>query len=518
MTTDTLHEQKILILDFGSQYTQNIARKVRESQVYCEIHPCTLSFDKIKAFNAKGIILSGGPASVLEEDALLCDRELFGLKIPILGICYGMQLITHILGGKVDPSTHREFGRAELMLKEFSHLFEEVNNNSTVWMSHGDRISKLPNGFKGIAFTGNSPLAAIENPVAQIYGLQFHPEVVHTTDGTKILNNFLFKICQCARNWKMDSLVEHMIQDIRNKVGDSKVVCGLSGGVDSSVAAVLIHKAIGDNLYCLFIDNGLLRSGEKDKVESTFRDNFSINLDVIDASDKFLGKLKGITDPEQKRKSIGNTFIEVFEEESKRLGDFTFLAQGTLYPDVIESVSFKGGPSAVIKSHHNVGGLPEKMRLKLLEPFRELFKDEVRVLGREMGMPDEIINRQPFPGPGLAIRILGEVTPERLEILCAADKIILQEIKTAGLYNSLWQSFAVLLPIKTVGVMGDARTYEDVIAIRAVTSTDGMTADWAHLPYELLGKLSNRIINEVHGVNRVVYDISSKPPGTIEWE
>ena len=518
MTTDTLHEQKILILDFGSQYTQNIARKVRESQVYCEIHPCTLSFDKIKAFNAKGIILSGGPASVLEEDALLCDRELFGLKIPILGICYGMQLITHILGGKVDPSTHREFGRAELMLKEFSHLFEEVNNNSTVWMSHGDRISKLPNGFKGIAFTGNSPLAAIENPVAQIYGLQFHPEVVHTTDGTKILNNFLFKICQCAKNWKMDSLVEHMIQDIRNKVGDSKVVCGLSGGVDSSVAAVLIHKAIGDNLYCLFIDNGLLRSGEKDKVESTFRDNFSINLDVIDASDKFLGKLKGITDPEQKRKSIGNTFIEVFEEESKRLGDFTFLAQGTLYPDVIESVSFKGGPSAVIKSHHNVGGLPEKMRLKLLEPFRELFKDEVRVLGREMGMPDEIINRQPFPGPGLAIRILGEVTPERLEILCAADKIILQEIKTAGLYNSLWQSFAVLLPIKTVGVMGDARTYEDVIAIRAVTSTDGMTADWAHLPYELLGKFSNRIINEVHGVNRVVYDISSKPPGTIEWE
>ncbi|MBT7179832.1 MAG: glutamine-hydrolyzing GMP synthase [Nitrospina sp.] len=518
MTTDTLHEQKILILDFGSQYTQNIARKVRESQVYCEIHPCTLSFDKIKAFNAKGIILSGGPASVLEEDALLCDRELFGLKIPILGICYGMQLITHILGGKVDPSTHREFGRAELMLKEFSHLFEEVNNNSTVWMSHGDRISKLPNGFKGIAFTGNSPLAAIENPVAQIYGLQFHPEVVHTTDGTKILNNFLFKICQCARNWKMDSLVEHMIQDIRNKVGDSKVVCGLSGGVDSSVAAVLIHKAIGDNLYCLFIDNGLLRSGEKDKVESTFRDNFSINLDVIDASDKFLGKLKGITDPEQKRKSIGNTFIEVFEEEAKRLGDFTFLAQGTLYPDVIESVSFKGGPSAVIKSHHNVGGLPEKMRLKLLEPFRELFKDEVRVLGREMGMPDEIINRQPFPGPGLAIRILGEVTPERLEILCAADKIILQEIKAAGLYNNLWQSFAVLLPIKTVGVMGDARTYEDVIAIRAVTSTDGMTADWAHLPYELLGKFSNRIINEVHGVNRVVYDISSKPPGTIEWE
>jgi GMP synthase (glutamine-hydrolysing) len=518
MTTDTLHEQKILILDFGSQYTQNIARKVRECQVYCEIHPCTLPFDKIKDFNAKGIILSGGPASVLEKDALLCDRRLFELKIPILGICYGMQLITHMLGGKVDPSPHREFGRAELLLKEFSRLFEEVNNNSTVWMSHGDRISKLPEGFKGIAFTGNSPLAAIENSVARVYGLQFHPEVVHTADGTRILNNFLFKICQCAKNWKMDSLVDYMIQDIRDKVGNAKVVCGLSGGVDSSVAAVLIHKAIGDNLYCLFIDNGLLRSGEKDKVENTFRDNFSIHLDVIDAADKFLEKLKGITDPEQKRKSIGNTFIKVFEEEAKRLGDFTFLAQGTLYPDVIESVSFKGGPSAVIKSHHNVGGLPEKMQLKLLEPFRELFKDEVRALGREMGISDEIINRQPFPGPGLAIRILGEVTPERLKVLCAADKIILQEVKAAGLYNDLWQSFAVLLPVKTVGVMGDARTYEDVIAIRAVTSTDGMTADWAHLPYELLGKLSNRIINEVHGVNRVVYDISSKPPGTIEWE
>ena len=518
MITDTLHEQKILILDFGSQYTQNIARKVRECQVYCEIHPCTLPFDKIKDFNAKGIILSGGPASVLEKDSLLLDRRLFEWGTPILGICYGMQLITHVLGGMVDPSSHREFGRAEVMLKEFSHLFEGVNNNSTVWMSHGDRITKLPDGFKGIAFTGNSPLAAIENPVARIYGLQFHPEVVHTADGEKILNNFLFKICQCAKNWKMDSLVDFMINDIQSKVGNSKVVCGLSGGVDSSVVAVLIHKAIGDNLYCLFIDNGLLRSGEKEKVENTFRDNFNINLDVIDASDQFLNKLKGITDPEQKRKSIGNTFIEVFEEEAKRLGNFTFLAQGTLYPDVIESVSFKGGPSAVIKSHHNVGGLPEKMQLQLLEPFRELFKDEVRTLGREMGITDEIINRQPFPGPGLAIRILGDVTSERLDTLCTADKIILQEVKATGLYNNLWQSFAVLLPVKTVGVMGDARTYENVIAIRAVTSTDGMTADWAHLPYELLGKLSNRIINEVQGVNRVVYDISSKPPSTIEWE
>ena len=515
--SDLLHEQKILILDFGSQYTQNIARKVRECAVYCEIHPCTIPVEKISEHNAKGIILSGGPASVLEPDSPLCDSKLFDLGIPILGICYGMQLITHLLDGQVKPSEQREFGRAELKLKESSSLFEGVKNNSIVWMSHGDRITKLPNKFKPIAFTGNSPLAAIENPIKKIYGLQFHPEVAHSDEGEKILKNFLFKICACTANWKMDSLVDFMIQDIRKKVGHEKVICGLSGGVDSSVAAVLIHKAIGDNLYCLFIDNGLLRTGERDKVEKTFKDNFKINLDVIDASDQFLNKLEGVTDPEQKRKSIGNTFIDVFEEEAKRLGNFTFLAQGTLYPDVIESVSFKG-PSAVIKSHHNVGGLPEKMNLKLLEPFRELFKDEIRKLGKQMGISDEIINRQPFPGPGLAIRILGNVTRERLDILRAADKIILEEIKNAELYNELWQSFAVLLPVKTVGVMGDSRTYENVIAIRAVTSTDGMTADWAHLPYELLGTFSNRIINEVHGVNRVVYDISSKPPGTIEWE
>jgi len=476
-----------------------------------------MTMDKIVEFNAKGIILSGGPASVLDSESPLCSSNLFELGIPVLGICYGMQLITHILGGKVDPSKQREYGRAELKLKEISDLFEEVKNNSTVWMSHGDRISELPNKFKPIAFTGNSPLAAIENPIKRIYGIQFHPEVVHTVEGEKILKNFLFKICECAANWKMESLVDFMVQDIRKQVGNEKVICGLSGGVDSSVVAVLIHKAIGDNLYCLFIDNGLLRTGERDKVEKTFRDNFKINLDVIDASDQFLNKLEGVTDPEQKRKSIGNTFIEVFEKEAKRLGNFTFLAQGTLYPDVIESVSFKG-PSAVIKSHHNVGGLPEKMNLKLLEPFRELFKDEVRELGKEMGIAGEIINRQPFPGPGLAIRILGNINRERLAILCAADKIILEEIKAEQLYNDLWQSFAVLLPVKTVGVMGDSRTYENVIAIRAVTSTDGMTADWAHLPYELLSTLSNRIINEVHGVNRVVYDISSKPPGTIEWE
>ena len=515
--SDLLHEQKILILDFGSQYTQNIARKVRECAVYCEIHPCNMPVEKIFEYNAKGIILSGGPASVLDTGSPLCDSKLFELGIPVLGICYGMQLITHLLDGQVDPSKQREFGRAELKLKESSNLFEGVKNNSTVWMSHGDRITKLPNKFKCIALTENSPLAAIENPIKKIYGLQFHPEVVHSDEGEKILKNFLFKICECAANWKMDSLVDFMVQNIQKQVGNEKVVCGLSGGVDSSVAAVLIHKAIGGNLHCLFIDNGLLRTGERDKVEQTFRDNFKINLDVIDASDQFLNKLEGVTDPEQKRKSIGNTFIEVFEKEAKRLGNFTFLAQGTLYPDVIESVSFKG-PSAVIKSHHNVGGLPEKMNLKLLEPFRELFKDEVRELGKEMGISNEIINRQPFPGPGLAIRILGNITRKRLTILCAADKIILEEIKAAGLYNDLWQSFAVLLPVKTVGVMGDSRTYENVIAIRAVTSKDGMTADWAHLPYELLATFSNRIINEVHGVNRVVYDISSKPPGTIEWE
>ncbi|MFQ5449451.1 MAG: glutamine-hydrolyzing GMP synthase [Nitrospinaceae bacterium] len=517
MTTDTLHEQKILILDFGSQYTQNIARKVRERQVYCEIHPCTWTMEEITAFQPRGIILSGGPASVLENGAPVINRELFEMGIPILGICYGMQLITHLLNGRVDPSGKKEFGRAELMIKEFSHLFHGVKNNSTVWMSHGDRISKLPAGFKSTAFTDNSPIAAIENPLAKIYGLQFHPEVVHTAQGGKILENFLFKVCGCVPNWKMDSLAEYAAGNIREQVGSANVLCALSGGVDSSVVALLVHKAIGNHLTCIFIDNGLLRTGEREKVERTFREHFHINLEVIDASRRFLERLDGVIDPEKKRKIIGNVFIEVFEEEAHRLGDFTFLAQGTLYPDVIESVSFKG-PSAVIKTHHNVGGLPEKMRLKLLEPLRELFKDEVRSLGRELGMPEEIINRQPFPGPGLAIRILDAVTPDRLTILRAADKIILEEVKAAGLYNQIWQAFAVLLPVKTVGVMGDSRTYENVIGIRAVTSTDGMTADWVHLPYDLLGKLSNRIINEVEGVNRVVYDISSKPPSTIEWE
>ena len=513
-----LHEQKILILDFGSQYTQNIARKVRECQVYCEIHPCTWSLENIRQFAPKGIILSGGPASVLEREAPLLDRRVLELGVPVLGICYGMQILTHLLMGRVDPAPEREFGRAELMVKEFSHLFDGVRNKSTVWMSHGDRISRLPEGFRSTAFTNNSPIAAIEHPIHKLYGLQFHPEVVHTQEGLRILQNFIYKICNVRPEWKMESLVDFTIEQIRKQVGNGKVLCALSGGVDSSVVAVLLHKAIGERLTCIFIDNGVLRTGERQKVAETFREHFHINLIVVDAIDRFLDKLKDVVDPEQKRKIIGNTFIEVFEEEARRLGEHEFLAQGTLYPDVIESVSFKGGPSAVIKSHHNVGGLPEKMHLKLVEPLRELFKDEVRALGREMDVPDEVISRQPFPGPGLAIRVIGAVTKERLDILRLADKIILDEIKAAGLYKKIWQSFAVLLPVKTVGVMGDARTYENVIALRAVNSTDGMTADWVHLPYELLGRISNRIINEVQGVNRVCYDISSKPPGTIEWE
>jgi GMP synthase (glutamine-hydrolysing) len=518
ISTVALHEHQILILDFGSQYTQNIARKVREAQVFCEIHPYTKSIEDIKNLRPKGIILSGGPASVLEKKAVLCDKKLFDLGIPILGICYGMQLIAHMLNGKVSPADGREYGRAQLQIQEYSRLFKNVKNNSTIWMSHGDLINKLPTGFKCTAFTDNSPIAAIENSIKKIYGLQFHPEVAHTSNGTILLNNFIFDICKCDKNWKVDSLAEYSIQNIKNQVGNGHVLCGLSGGVDSSVVAMLINKAIGDRLTCIFVDNGLLRADERQKVEREFRDNFHINLDVVDAAERFLEKLSGVIDPEKKRKIIGKTFIEVFEEEAKRLGNFEYLAQGTLYPDVIESVSFKGGPSVVIKSHHNVGGLPKKMRLKLVEPLRELFKDEVRKLGSEIGLPEAIIQRQPFPGPGLAIRILGNVTEGRLKILRNADKIILEEIKKADLYNKLWQSFAVLLPVKTVGVMGDARTYENVIAVRAVTSSDGMTADWAHLPYELLAQFSNRIINEVIGVNRVVYDISSKPPGTIEWE
>ena len=519
MISNIFHDEKILILDFGSQYTQNIARKVRESKVYCEIHPCTWTIDEIIKFRPVGIILSGGPASVLDGDSPKCDRQMFDLKIPILGICYGMQLIAHNFGGTVDQATKREYGKAELMFREFSHLFQDIRNKSVVWMSHADKISKAPTGFKSPAFTMNSNVAAIENSIDKIYGLQFHPEVVHTDEGKKILENFLYRICKASPKWRIKSFADFAIERIQDTmVSDtSKAICALSGGVDSSVVAVLLHKAIGRRLTCIFIDNGLLRTGEKEKVEKTFKNHFNINLVVVEAAKRFLEPLAGVVDPEEKRKVIGITFIKIFEEEAKRLGDFDYLAQGTLYPDVIESVSFKG-PSAVIKTHHNVGGLPEKMRLKLIEPLRELFKDEVRDLGREIGVPEEIINRQPFPGPGLAIRVIGEVTPERLKVLRDADRIILEEIKKADLYTKIWQSFAVLLPIKTVGVMGDSRTYENVVAIRAVDSTDGMTADWIHLPYDLLGRMSSRIINEVGGVNRVVYDISSKPPGTIEWE
>ncbi|MEW6613024.1 MAG: glutamine-hydrolyzing GMP synthase [Pseudomonadota bacterium] len=512
--------ERILILDFGSQYTQLIARRVREAHVYCEIHPCTVDLDFVRDFDPKGIILSGSPFSVQQEGAPMVDKALFELGVPVLGICYGMQLMTHLLGGQVAKATHREYGRAHIRIEKGEGIFAPFGGSGQpqeVWMSHGDRIEAMPPGFERLAYTDNSPYAAIHDPQRRLYGIQFHTEVVHTPRGAEILTAFVRGVCGCEGDWTMSSFIETSTNAIRAQVGDGHVISALSGGVDSSVVSVLIHKAIGDQLTCIFVDNGLLRSGEAERVATVFREYFHIPLRVIDAADLFLDRLKGVTDPEEKRKIIGRTFIEVFEAEAKQIGDVQFLAQGTLYPDVIESISFKG-PSATIKSHHNVGGLPERMQLKLVEPVRELFKDEVRELGRELGMPEEMIRRQPFPGPGLAIRCLGEVTAEKLAILRQADAIVLEEIKEAGLYDRVWQSFAVLLPVQSVGVMGDERTYEQAICLRAVESVDGMTADWAHLPYEVLARISSRVINEVKGINRMVYDISSKPPATIEWE
>jgi GMP synthase (glutamine-hydrolysing) len=509
--------EQLLILDFGSQYTQLIARRVRELGVYCEIHPCTAPWEGLIGPETRGVILSGGPSSVYDEDAPLVDAALFRKDIPVLGICYGMQVMTHLLGGRVGAVREREYGRAEIVVDEAEGIFEGSPGRETVWMSHGDSIEEPPPGFRPLAHSNGSPVAAMVSEDGRLHGIQFHPEVVHTPRGKEILKNFVTGVCGFKGDWTMRSFIEESIERIRDRVGDARVLCGLSGGVDSSVAAMLVHRAIGDRLTCVFVDNGLLRKGEADEVTRTFGRRLEVNLCAVDAADEFLGALAGVTDPEQKRKRIGETFIRVFEREAKKLGDFRFLAQGTLYPDVIESVSFKG-PSAVIKSHHNVGGLPEHMDFELLEPLRELFKDEVRAAGEELGLPRDILWRHPFPGPGLAVRILGEVTRERADTLREADAIFIATLREMGWYDKVWQAFAVLLPVNTVGVMGDARTYENALALRAVDSQDGMTADWSRLPHDLLDAASRRIISEVRGVNRVVYDISSKPPGTIEWE
>jgi len=511
--------EKILVLDFGSQYTQLIARRVREAKVYSEIHPYNMPLKEIISFNPKGIILSGGPASVYEKDAPIPEKDIFSLGIPILGICYGLQIICHLFDGKVSGAKKREYGSAFIKVLDNKDLFSgfQIGERLKVWMSHGDRVEEIPSGFVKLAESENSPFAAIANREKKIYGVQFHPEVVHTPKGMQILKNFLYHICSCKPSWSMSSFIEDTVKSIKEKVGKEKVICALSGGVDSSVTAALVNRAIGKNLICIFIDNGLLRKNEPDNVKKLFKETLDLNFHFVDAKKQFLTALKGVTDPEKKRKIIGELFIRVFEKKAKEFGNIRYLAQGTLYPDVIESVSFKG-PSATIKSHHNVGGLPEKMNLKLIEPLRELFKDEVRRVGAELGLPRELLLRHPFPGPGLAVRIIGEVTEERLELVREADSIVVEEIKKAGLYEQVWQAFAVLLPVKSVGVMGDERTYEHVVAVRIVDSQDAMTADWSRIPYEVLERISNRIINTVKGINRVVYDISSKPPSTIEWE
>ena len=525
--------ETVVILDFGSQTTQLIARRVREAGVYCEIHACTLPASEVAALEPSGLILSGGPMSVYDDGSPQLDPALLdlrqpgtGARVPVLGICYGLQALAHALGGVVEPSARREFGRSPIVSHEDNALFAGVPDRSTVWMSHGDHLTRLPEGFRTVAATDNAPIAAVaaeaDSGHGPIFGVQFHPEVVHTEAGARMLRNFVLDVCGLRGDWTTGSFIEEKVAEIRDQVGEDHVVLGLSGGVDSSVAAALLHRAIGDQLTCIFVDNGLLRAGEFDQVQTTFRDGFHIDLRAVDASEAFLSELDGVADPEQKRKIIGRVFIETFEAATQTLEAELghrprFLAQGTLYPDVIESVSFKG-PSATIKSHHNVGGLPETLGFELLEPFRELFKDEVRDVGRALGVPDAIIRRHPFPGPGLAVRILGPVTRTDADLLRQADAIWLDELEASGTYDDVWQAFAVLLPVKSVGVMGDFRTYEQAVCLRAVTSTDGMTADWAHLPYEVLGRASNRIINEVRGVNRVAYDVSSKPPATIEWE
>ncbi|MHB1000254.1 MAG: glutamine-hydrolyzing GMP synthase [Armatimonadota bacterium] len=516
MEDEKILQQKVLVVDFGAQYSQLIARRIRECNVYCEIVPHNIDSDALAALKPVGIVLSGGPSSVYEEGVPRLDTRIFKLGIPVLGICYGMQLMAHELGGSVEPGNKKEYGKTEVFITDNSSLFEGFDDEHiTAWMSHGDTVVNAPEGFTVLAQTPSTPVAAMADTNRKFYAVQFHPEVVHTPKGKQVLENFLYGACGCDGSWTMSSFIESAIEKIRKQVGDGRVVCGLSGGVDSATVAALIHKAVGDQLTCIFVNNGVLRKNEAEMVQRTFRDAFKINLVYVDAEDRFLGKLAGVSDPEKKRKIIGEEFVRVFEEEAAKLGKVDFLAQGTIYPDVVESGT---GSAAVIKSHHNVGGLPEDMQFELVEPLRQLFKDEVRLVCKELGFPEDITWRQPFPGPGLAVRVAGDISKERLDILRDADAIVVEEIKKAGLYRDLWQSFAILLPIRSVGVMGDQRTYAHPIILRAVTSEDAMTADWARLPYDVLERISSRIINEVQGVNRVLYDISSKPPSTIEWE